>query len=109
MNKDVLFIFTDKYYGMILDCRRSNQDQYEILTKCHGLLKVSSCGLELCVESLFFQDTGRQTVREPLCTIDSKHGLILLRIFEGVIKLIYLKDLSAKDSSSKSLTASNVK
>ena len=40
MNKDVLFIFTDKYYGMILDCRKTNNDQYEILTKCHGLLKV---------------------------------------------------------------------
>jgi hypothetical protein len=40
MNKDVLFIFTDKYYGMILDCRKINNDQYEILTKCHGLLKV---------------------------------------------------------------------
>lgn len=40
MNKDVLFIFTDKYYGMILDCRKTENDQYEILTKCHGLLKV---------------------------------------------------------------------
>jgi hypothetical protein len=40
MNKDVLFIFTDKYYGMILDCRKTTNDQYEILTKCHGLLKV---------------------------------------------------------------------
>jgi hypothetical protein len=40
VNKDVLFIFTDKYYGMILDCRKTNNDQYEILTKCHGLLKV---------------------------------------------------------------------
>ena len=59
--------------------------------------------------SLSSQDTGRQTVRQPLCTIDSKHGLILLRIFEGVIKLIHLKDFSSKESSSKSLTASNVK
>ena len=40
MNKDILFIFTDKYYGMILDCRKTTNDQYEILTKCHGLLKV---------------------------------------------------------------------
>ncbi|CAF1150596.1 unnamed protein product, partial [Rotaria sordida] len=39
MNKDVLFIFTDKYHGMILDCRKTDNDQYEILTKCHGLLK----------------------------------------------------------------------
>jgi len=44
-----------------------------------------------------------------LCTIDSKHGLILLRILEGVIKLIYLKDLSAKDSTSKNLEAYNIK
>jgi hypothetical protein len=42
MNKDVLFIFTDKYYGMILDCRKTANDQYEILTKCHGLLKVEN-------------------------------------------------------------------
>jgi hypothetical protein len=40
MTKDVLFIFTDKYHGMILDCRKTDHDQYEILTKCHGLLKV---------------------------------------------------------------------
>jgi len=40
MNKDILFIFTDKYYGMILDCRKISNDQYEILTKCHGLLRV---------------------------------------------------------------------
>lgn len=93
MNKDILFIFTDKYYGMILDCRKINNDQYEILTKCHGLLK----------------DTGRQTIRQPLCTIDLKHNLILLRIFEGVLKLIHLKDLSSKDSSSKHLDAYNVK
>lgn len=52
MNKDVLFIFTDKYYGMILDCRRSNQDQYEILTKCHGLLKVGISQPVLCLQSL---------------------------------------------------------
>ncbi|CAF3617396.1 unnamed protein product [Rotaria sp. Silwood1] len=93
MNKDVLFIFTEKCHGMILDCRKTNNDQYEILTKCHGLLK----------------DTGRQPVRQPLCTIDAKHGLILLRIFEGVIKLIYIKELSSKESSSKSLEAYNVK
>ncbi len=42
MNKDILFIFTDKYQGMILDCRKTNHDQYEILTKSHGLLKVIS-------------------------------------------------------------------
>jgi hypothetical protein len=41
MNKDVIFIFTDKYQGMILDCRKTNNDQYEILTKCHGLLRVN--------------------------------------------------------------------
>ncbi len=40
MNKDVLFIFTDKYHGMILDCQKNDHNQYEILTKCHGLLKV---------------------------------------------------------------------
>jgi len=40
MNKDVLFIFTAKCYGMILDCQKKDHDQYEILTKCHGLLKV---------------------------------------------------------------------
>jgi hypothetical protein len=40
MTKDVLFIFTDKYHGMILDCRKTDHEQYEILTKCHGLLKV---------------------------------------------------------------------
>ncbi|CAF1345272.1 unnamed protein product [Rotaria magnacalcarata] len=93
MNKDVLFIFTDKCHGMILDCRKTSNDQYEILTKCHGLLK----------------DTGRQAVRQPLCTIDAKHGVILLRIFEGVIKLIYIKELSSKESSSKNLEAYNVK
>ncbi|CAF1046921.1 unnamed protein product [Rotaria sordida] len=93
MNKDVLFIFTEKCHGMILDCRKTNHDQYDILTKCHGLLK----------------DTGRQPVRQPLCTIDAKHGLILLRIFEGVIKLIYIKELSSKESSSKNLEAYNVK
>ncbi|CAF3432385.1 unnamed protein product [Rotaria sp. Silwood1] len=93
MNKDVLFIFTNKYHGMILDCRKTENDQYEILTKCHGLLK----------------DTGRPSIRQPLCTIDTKHGLILLRILEGVIKLIYLKDLSSKESSSKNLEAYNIK
>jgi hypothetical protein len=40
MNKDVLFIFTAKCHGMILDCRKTDNDHYEILTKCHGLLKV---------------------------------------------------------------------
>ena len=42
MNKDVLFIFTDKCYGMILDCRKTGNEQYEILTKCHGLLRVTN-------------------------------------------------------------------
>ena len=41
MNKDILFIFTNKCHGMILDCRKTNNDQYEILTKCHGSLKVN--------------------------------------------------------------------
>ncbi|CAF4244661.1 unnamed protein product, partial [Rotaria sordida] len=54
-------------------------------------------------------DTGRPSIRQPLCTIDTKHGLILLRILEGVIKLIYLKDLSSKESSSKNLEAYNIK
>jgi hypothetical protein len=40
MNKDVLFILTDKYHGMILDCRKTENDPYEILTKFHGLFKV---------------------------------------------------------------------
>jgi len=40
MDKDVLFIFTAKCHGMILDCRQIDNEQYEILTKCHGLLKV---------------------------------------------------------------------
>ena len=55
------------------------------------------------------KDTGRQTFRQPLCSIDAKHGLILLRILEGVIKLIYIKDLSSKESSSRNLEAYNVK
>ena len=41
MTKDVLFIFTNKSQGMILDCRKTGNDQYEILTKCHGLLRVN--------------------------------------------------------------------
>lgn len=93
MSKDVLFIFTSKSHGMILDCRKNSNEQYEILTKGHGYLR----------------DTGRQSVRQPLCTIDSKHGLILLRVIEGVLKLIYLKDLSSRDSSSKVLEAYNIK
>ena len=48
MTKDVLFIFTSKCNGMILDCRKNANDQYEILTKCHGLLRViSAARLEL--------------------------------------------------------------
>jgi hypothetical protein len=45
---------------------------------------------------LFFivQDTGRTCVYQPLCTIDTKHNLILLRIADGMIKLIDLKDLT---------------
>jgi len=93
MNKDVLFIFTNKSQGMILDCRKSGNEQYEILTRCHGLLR----------------DTGRPSVRQPLCTIDTKHGLILLRVIEGVIKIIYLKDFSKDSSTSKHLEAYNVK
>ena len=54
MNKDVLFIFTDKYYGMILDCRKTNNDQYEILTKCHGLLKVEEFILFRLMKNSFF-------------------------------------------------------
>jgi hypothetical protein len=55
------------------------------------------------------QDTGRLSISPPICTIDAKHGLILLRTLEGVIKLIYLKDLSSKESSSKNLEAYNIK
>ncbi|CAF4245853.1 unnamed protein product, partial [Rotaria sp. Silwood2] len=54
-------------------------------------------------------DSGRPSIGQLLCTIDTKHGLILLRILEGVIKLIYLKDLSSKESSSKNLEAYNIK
>jgi hypothetical protein len=57
----------------------------------------------------FIQDTGRPSIGQPLCTIDTKHGLILLRILEGVIKIIYLKDLSSKESTSKTLEANNIK
>jgi hypothetical protein len=56
-----------------------------------------------------FQDAGQRSIGQALCTIDSKHGLILLRILEGVIKLIYLKDLSSKESSSKNLESFNIK
>ncbi len=56
---------------------------------------------------IFFQDTGKVSTGQPLCTIDTKHGLILLHILEGVIKLIYLEDLSSKESSSKNLEAYN--
>ncbi|CAM4789835.1 unnamed protein product [Rotaria magnacalcarata] len=93
MNKDVMFILTEKNHGMILDCRKADNDQYEILTKYHGLLK----------------DTGRRSIRSPICTIDTKHGLILLRLLEGIIKVIYLKDLSSIETSSKTLEAYNIK
>ena len=42
MDKDVLFILTDKYHGMILDCQKLEYDQYDIITRSHGLLKVFS-------------------------------------------------------------------
>ena len=42
MNKDFLFILTAKCHGMILDCRKTEQNQYEILTKGYGYLKVNS-------------------------------------------------------------------
>ncbi|CAF0840644.1 unnamed protein product [Didymodactylos carnosus] len=90
-NKDVLFIYTEKHHGMILDCKKTDNDQYDILTKCHGYLK----------------DAGRQSTRATLCAIDGKHGIIVLRIVEGVLKLIYLKD-STKESS-RTLEAHNVK
>ncbi|CAF0914954.1 unnamed protein product [Adineta steineri] len=88
MNKDVLFILTDKSHGMILDCQKTENEPYEILTKCHGSLK----------------DNNRTSIQPPSCTIDTKHNLILLRISEGIIKLIYLKDLT-----SKNLEAYNIK
>jgi hypothetical protein len=110
MNKDVIFIFTSKSQGMILDCRKTGNDQYEIMTKCYGLLRVCSVDLMTFFIDVTLKDTGRQSVRQPLCSIDTKHGLILLRVIEGVIKLIYLKDFSSKESSSpKSLEAYNVK
>lgn len=58
MNKDVLFIFTNKYYGMILDCRKLNQDQYEILTKCHGLLKVNQRRKKSSLDDIILLDLG---------------------------------------------------
>lgn len=52
---------------------------------------------------------NHRSIGQPLCSIDSKHGLILLHLSEGVIKLIYLKDLSSKESNSKSLDSFNIK
>ncbi|CAF5219225.1 unnamed protein product, partial [Rotaria magnacalcarata] len=54
-------------------------------------------------------DTGRRSIRSPICTIDTKHGLILLRLLEGIIKVIYLKDLCSIETSSKTLEAYNIK
>ncbi|CAF0797251.1 unnamed protein product [Didymodactylos carnosus] len=90
-NKDVVFIYTEKHHGMILDCKKSANDQYDIITKCHGILK----------------DFIKLPIRAILCAIDAKHGIIVLRIVEGLLKLIYLKD-STKELS-KTMESYNVK
>ena len=48
-------------------------------------------------------------MQPPLCTIDTKHRLILLHVLEGIIKLIYLEELLSKDSVSNNLEAYNIK
>lgn len=108
MNKDLLFVFTAKCHGMILDCRKTDQDQCEILTKGHGFLKVNLVRSLIDLIDLF-QDTNHRSIGPPLCSIDSKHGLILLHLSEGVIKLIYLKDFSSKESNAKPLDSFNIK
>ncbi|UJR27073.1 hypothetical protein I4U23_008375 [Adineta vaga] len=93
MNKDVLFILTEKCHGMILDCQKTDNEPYEILTKCHGLL----------------EDTGKVSTHSPFCTIDTKHGLILLHILEGILKVIFVKDFASNESSSKNFETFNIK
>ena len=41
MNKDLIFILTDKYHGMILDFQKTESGAFEIVTICHGSLKVT--------------------------------------------------------------------
>lgn len=36
----MLFLLTNKFHGIVLDCGKNEQNQYEIVTKYHRLLKV---------------------------------------------------------------------
>ncbi|CAF0737244.1 unnamed protein product [Adineta ricciae] len=93
MNKDVLFIVTEKCHGMILDCQKTDHEPFDIITKYHGLL----------------EDTGKESTQAPSCTIDTKHGLILCRTTEGVIKVIFVKDLAFNESSSRTFESCNIR
>ncbi|CAG0890331.1 unnamed protein product [Darwinula stevensoni] len=74
-NKDLLFIITQRYNVMILECVRE-EDDFEIKTKAHGNVKDS---------------IGNQSETGIIAIIDPTGHVIGLRLCDGIFKVIPLE------------------
>ncbi|KAL7024575.1 hypothetical protein ACKWTF_013111 [Chironomus riparius] len=79
--KDLLFILTQAYQAMILECKYNKErDDFEIITKAHGNVS---------------DKVGKPAETGILAVIDPKARLIGMRLYEGLFKIIPLE----KDSN----------
>ncbi|KAF2354903.1 hypothetical protein FHG87_014345 [Trinorchestia longiramus] len=78
--KDLIFLLTDRYNVMILECI-TNGDQLDIITRAHG--NVADRNGKDC-------ESGMQAV------VDPEARCIILRLYEGLVKVIPLEDINTE-------------
>lgn len=79
--KDFIFILTQAYQAMILECKYSKErDEFEIVTKAHGNVS---------------DKIGKPAETGILAVIDPQARVIGMRLYEGLFKIIPLE----KDSN----------
>lgn len=75
--KDLLFILTQAYQAMILECKYSKErEDFEIVTKAHGNVS---------------DKVGKPAETGILAVIDPKARVIGMRLYEGLFKIIPLE------------------
>lgn len=85
--KDRLFVLTQRYNAMILECQ-SNGEDIEIMTKAHGNVA---------------DKVAKKAETGILAVIDPKARVIGLRLYEGLFKIIPL------DKDTAELTATSLR
>lgn len=72
--KDFIFILTQAYQAMILECKYSKErDEFEIITKAHGIVS---------------DKIGKPAETGILAVIDPQARLIGMRLYEGLFKVM---------------------